>query len=90
MGAMQGHLREAVMRSLRLKEPEDCRICQVQLVAPCKMAILACDERHFLHTECADAWIAHNKKAGRASTCPMCRVNIEEKDITKVEYKGLE
>jgi|TARA_B110000285_G_scaffold225691_1_gene284310 hypothetical protein len=34
-------------------------------------------------------WISSNKERNRASTCPMCRVAIDESKIETKDYKGI-
>lgn len=51
--------------------------------------MLGCNELHFFHEECLTLWIQSNKDRNRASTCPMCRVAIDESKIETKDYKGI-
>lgn len=75
---------------MRIKEPENCAICTEEFVAPCPVTLLECNENHFYHTECIDSWIAHNKKSGKAPSCPKCRKPVNEPGVKKLQFKGLD
>jgi len=75
---------------MRIKEAAECSICAEELVAPCPVTLLACNENHFFHTECVDGWIAHNKKNNKMASCPLCRVNVDESTLKRLQFKGVE
>jgi len=75
---------------MRIKEATECGICIEDLVAPCPVALLACNENHFFHTECVEGWIEHNKKSNKASSCPLCRIPIDESKMKRLQFKGVE
>ena len=79
-----------LLKTFNLNELTDCSICMVEIIAPAKISQLACNENHFFHENCLDAWMSSNKANRRAPTCPMCRVPIVESKIEKKMFKGIE
>jgi hypothetical protein len=71
------------MASIRLNELASCCLCMVDYEEPVNLTKLGCNELHFFHTDCIDAWVAHNKTNGKTATCPMCRTNIDESKMKK-------
>lgn len=60
-----------------------CSICTMPFEAPCEISQLACHQKHVLHTECLDDWLAHNQKTYTTPKCPMCRSNIDKDQVIK-------
>ena len=85
-GSARKELRSVILKSLRLKQKEECPICMEQFVPNDKISILACSERHFMHTDCCVEWLkANNDK----TDCLLCRKPVEVRKIKKMVYKGL-
>ena len=55
-----------------------------------QISVLACNDKHFLHSDCVEEWIKSNKAQSRPkiSTCVYCRSTIEESQMKRVIYKG--
>ena len=87
LGGARNDMRSRILKSFRLKQKEDCPICLGEFLPNDSITILACNERHFMHTDCAKEWMKSNKNN---SNCLLCRKPIEVSKIKKMIYRGLE
>lgn len=51
----------------------NCPICFVDYAAEDTVTQLACDPKHYFHTECIEGWVSKGN-----NSCPLCRKPIRE------------
>ena len=62
---------------------QECPICLLEFVEGVEIIELPCDQRHYFHAPCIQAWISGQ---GMIS-CPLCKKNIADELSHKMEEK---
>jgi hypothetical protein len=51
-GLFQKEMAKNALKTFNLNELTDCSICMVEIMAPCRISQLVCNEHHFFHENC--------------------------------------